>query len=291
MATKQSRQHVIIVSGMSGAGKSTALNALEDMGYHCIDNLPASLIPALAKHLQAEPERYTKVALGMDARAPGLKIDNSRQWLDTLKSAGLQSQLLFLNAQDDVLVKRFSQTRRRHPLSPGEGSLQASIEKEREILEPLRTIADWEVDTTNTNIHQLTHETWKHVGPDTEQMTIVVQSFAFTNGVPVDSDFMFDLRCLPNPHWTPELRPLTGRDPQVAAWLEQQSEVTEMADDILQLLQRWLPSFESAHRSFVTVAVGCTGGKHRSVFTAERLTRSLREQFPVVMVHHRELGQ
>jgi UPF0042 nucleotide-binding protein len=283
--------HLIIVSGVSGAGKSTALKALEDMGYHCIDNLPATLMHEFARHIEAEPQSYARIALGMDVRAPGLKLEEIPTWLDGLRDAGVRTQLLFLNADDNILLRRYGETRRRHPLAQEKGVLQASIEKERRLLEPLRQVADWELDTSGTNIHQLTHQTWRCVGPKTEQMTVVMQSFGFSKGTPRDVDFMFDARCLPNPHWNDALRPLSGRDPEVAAWLEQERPVKRFGDDIYHFLERSLPDFEAAHRSFITIGIGCTGGRHRSVYLVERLAPQLRERFPEVMVHHRDLGE
>lgn len=288
MASSRSDQHVIVVSGLSGAGKSTALKALEDMGYHCIDNLPAPLLNDFSGHLQAEPERYQRVALGMDIRAPGLDPGQLAQWLETLRGAGIRAQLLFLEARDEVLLKRYGETRRRHPLAGDAGVLQAAVARERSLLAPLRALADWTIDTSETNVHQLTHQTWRHVGPDTDHMTVVVQSFGFSNGVPADADFLFDARCLPNPHWSDDLRPLTGRDAPVAEWLGKEPAVTALGDDIENFLRRWLKEHEAAHRSFVTIAIGCTGGRHRSVFLAERVVRALREDFAVVVLHHRD---
>lgn len=288
MAAAKDAQHVIIVSGLSGAGKSTALKALEDMGYHCIDNLPPPLLVDFAQHLQAEPDRYHRVALGMDARAAGLESDQLPAWLERLREGGVRAQLLFLEASDETLLKRYGETRRRHPLAQDEGGLAAAIDKERRLLAPLRALASWTIDTSATNVHQLTHQTWRHVGPETDRMTVAVQSFGFSKGVPVDADYVFDARCLPNPHWDDELRPLTGRDRPVAEWLEQEPMVDELARDLETFLLRWLPAHEASHRSFVTIAVGCTGGRHRSVYLAERLAAALREAFPEVVLHHRE---
>ncbi len=289
MADSSGEQHVIIVSGLSGAGKSTALKALEDMGYHCIDNLPASLMHDFAVHIQNEPEVYGRVALGMDVRAPGLNLEDIPAWLDSLRAAGVRTQLLFLSARDEVLLRRYGETRRRHPLAQGEGALASSIERERRLLERIREVADWEIDTSDINIHQLTHQTWRCVGPDTDSMTVVVQSFGFSRGVPADVDYLFDARCLPNPHWNEDLRPLTGQDTAVGEWLEQEPMVAALGDDILDFLRRWLPRHAAAHRSFVAIGIGCTGGRHRSVYLAERLVRDLRDEFPDVMLHHREL--
>lgn len=284
-------QHVVIVSGLSGAGKSTALKALEDMGYHCIDNLPVALLHDLASHLRERPERYARVALGMDLRAPGLDLEALPAWLEALKDSGVRAQLLFLDARDEILLRRYGQTRRRHPLATGEGALQAAIVKERRLLEPLHALADWRIDTSDTNVHQLTHQTWRHVGPDTAGMTVVVQSFGYSKGVPADADFLFDVRCLPNPHWSDQLRPLTGRDAEVAEWLRQESRVNALFEDIAGFARRWLPEHEAAHRSLVTIGIGCTGGRHRSVYLAERLAAGLRPDYPGVVLHHRDLTE
>jgi UPF0042 nucleotide-binding protein len=283
-------QHAVIVSGLSGAGKTTVLKALEDMGYHCVDNLPVALVRKFARHIRSQPDLYHKVALGMDARAAGMNLADSPAVLEELNSSGLRCQVLFLTADDAALVKRFAETRRRHPLATGEGTLQTAIEREREVMEPLRRCADWELDTSRINIHELTHETWKCVGPDSADMTVVLQSFGFSKGVPRDADFLFDVRSLPNPHWSEDLRPLTGRDGEVAAWLEQEPLVNALAGDIRAFLESWLPELEKTHRRFVTIGIGCTGGRHRSVYMAERLAPELRRRFGQVMVHHRELG-
>lgn len=290
MSERESEQHVIIVSGLSGAGKTTVLKALEDMGYHCIDNLPVALVRKLARHVRAETDLYQRVALGMDARAAGVNLADSPSVLEELNSSGLRCQVLFLNASDGTLVKRYAETRRRHPLADREGTLQGAIARERELLEPLRRCAEWELDTSRINIHELTHETWKCVGPGTAEMCVVLQSFGFSQGVPADADFLFDARSLPNPHWKEDLRPLTGRDADVVAWLEQEPLVTALAADIHGFLGAWLPELEKTHRNFVTVGIGCTGGRHRSVYLVERLAPELRQRFPQVMVHHRELG-
>lgn len=286
-----SQQHVVIVSGLSGAGKSTALKALEDMGYQCVDNLPIPLLDDFAEHIRTEPKLYRKVALGLDARAPDLRLAEIPERRRQLREAGLHCQLLFLTASDTTLVKRFSETRRRHPLARDAGALQASIEREREMLEPLRSSADWTIDTSDINIHQLTHQTWKCVGPDSAGLTLVLQSFGFSRGVPTDIDYLFDVRSLPNPHWNENLRPLTGRDREVVGWLEQERTVTELGNDIRDFLARWLPEMERAHRAFVTVGIGCTGGRHRSVYLVERIAGELREAYPELMVHHRDLSR
>jgi UPF0042 nucleotide-binding protein len=282
-------QHVIIVSGLSGGGKSTALNALEDLGYYCIDNLPAALLNDLAPQIKADPELYAKVALGIDARARGSGLNGIPAWMEDVSRDGLKCELLFLSAKRGTLIKRFSETRRRHPLTQGENVLADAIEQEMEILESLRERADWVIDSTDTNIHQLRRRVWNYVGPGISGMTLVLESFAFKRGVPQDVDFVFDARNLPNPYWQVELREFSGLDNRVKHWLEQDPEVTRMTDDILAFLRNWLPGFEKAQRSYVTVGVGCTGGQHRSVYLVERLASALRGDFPDVLVDHREL--
>ncbi len=290
MNTVTDRQHLIIVSGLSGAGKSTALKALEDMGYHGIDNLPTPLLGDFARQLQAEPDAYRRVALGMDVRAPGLDTQALSSWIKKLRDSGIRAKLLFLEADDSALLKRYGATRRPHPLAQGEAALQSAIDRERQLLAPLRDLADWRIDTTNTNIHQLKHETWRHVGPDTDDMTVVIQSFGFSHGVPPDVDYVFDARCLPNPHWDDTLRPLTGRDAPVAEFLERDPHVNRLGEDMETFLRTWLPVHEDTRRSFITVGIGCTGGRHRSVYLAERLSRALRDDYPEVVLHHRELA-
>lgn len=281
--------HMIIVSGLSGGGKSTALNALEDLGYYCIDNLPAALLNNFAPLARAHPHLYAKVALGIDARARGSDLKEIPDHIRQLQEGGLDCKLLFLTADRSTLIKRFSETRRRHPLTQGESVLADAIDKEMSLLEPLREQADWVIDSTGTNIHQLRRQVWNCVGPGIKGMTVVLESFAFKHGVPQDVDFVFDARNLPNPHWQAELREFSGLDLNVQSWLEENPEVHDMARDILAFLNQWLPGFEEAQRSYVTVGIGCTGGKHRSVYLVERLASGLREKFPEVLVDHREL--
>ncbi len=282
-------QHVIIVSGLSGGGKSTALNALEDLGYYCIDNLPAALLNKFAPQIKADPQLYEKVALGIDARARGSDLKEIPAWMEQVNNEGLNCELLFLSADRSTLIKRFSETRRCHPLTKGEQVLPDAITREMEMLEPLRERANWVIDSTDTNIHQLRRQVWNCVGPGIKGMTIVLESFAFKHGVPPDVDFVFDARNLPNPYWQTELREFTGQDPRIREWLEQHEEVSRMAGDILTFLKDWLPGFEEAQRSYVTVGIGCTGGRHRSVYLVERLSESLRDHFPEVLADHREL--
>ena len=281
-------QDIIIVSGMSGGGKSTALNALEDLGYYCIDNLPGAMLPDFGPQLSANPELYRKVALGIDARSRESDLHVVLDWMHKLRESGLNCRLLFITAEKPVLLKRFSETRRRHPLTGSDKVLTDAIENEARLLKPLRRHSDLVIDSSHTNIHQLRRQVWNFVDRRSSDMTIVLQSFAYKLGVPQDADFMFDARVLPNPHWQAELKALTGRDKAVIAWLEKDEQVLKMAQDIEDFMNTWLPQFQDAQRSYMTICIGCTGGKHRSVYLAEKLAKSLGKKHPNVLVHHRD---
>jgi len=284
-----SRQDLILVTGLSGGGKSTALRALEDLGCYCVDNLPAALLPEFAKQIRLKPKQFSRVALGVDARSPGSELEEIPAWLEEQATAGLHCQLFFLTADTNAIIKRFSETRRRHPLTTGELALPVAIEQEKELLGKLKNRADWVIDTTDINIHQLRRQIWKCVGGENESMTVVLESFAFKRGVPQDVDFIFDARILPNPHWVAELRERNGLDQPVRDWLEQDQAVEGMLTDILHFLKRWLPEFQHSQRSYVTVGIGCTGGRHRSVYLVDRLADGLGTDFGEVLIHHREL--
>ena len=284
-----SGQKLVLVTGLSGGGKSTALHALEDLGCYCVDNLPAALLKEFAQQIINNPARYSRVALGVDARSPGSDLDEIPLWLETLAKAGLNCQLLFLTADVKAIIKRFSETRRRHPLTSEQHSLPQAIEREKELLDGLRQKADWVIDTSDTNIHQLRRQVWNCAGNENDTMTIVLESFAFKRGVPQDVDFIFDARILPNPHWVEELREHSGLDQPVRDWLEQDETVEGMLNDILNFLKTWLPEFQHSQRSYVTVGIGCTGGRHRSVYLVDRLATGLGEDFGHTLIHHREL--
>ena len=285
----RSNQDVIIVSGMSGGGKSTALNALEDLGYYCIDNLPGAMLPDFGPRISANPDLYRKVALGVDARSRESDFRIVIDWIESLRSDGFNCKLLFVTAEKPVLIKRFSETRRRHPLTGSDKVLPDAIENEELILMALRSQADQVIDSSNTNIHQLRRQVWNFVDRRSSDLTIVLQSFAFKKGVPQDLDFMFDARVLPNPHWQPDLRALTGRDEAVRRWLKDDQQVVKMTKDIQGFMNAWLPEFKNAQRSYVTIGIGCTGGKHRSVYLAETLATLLGQEHENVLVHHREM--
>jgi UPF0042 nucleotide-binding protein len=282
-------KHLVLVTGLSGGGKSTALRALEDLGYNCVDNLPAALLREFAAHVSHSPAAYARVALGIDARSPEQDLEDIPVWLDSLFGSGIQCQMLFLEADSKAIIKRFSETRRRHPLTGDERALPQAIGKESALLQGLRDRADWVIDTSDTNIHQLRRQVWKCIGADNEAMTIVLESFAFKRGVPQDVDFIFDARILPNPHWIETLREHSGLDEPVRQWLEKDESVERMIADVLGFLRTWLPEFRHSQRSYVTVGIGCTGGRHRSVYLVDRLAAGLGEEFGDVLIHHREL--
>jgi len=279
-----------IITGLSGSGKSIALNTLEDLGYYCIDNLPVCLLESFADHLAEQPEAtFSKTAVGIDARSQPAHIPRLPEMVNHIRELGIQCETLFLEAQPDTLIKRFSETRRRHPLSRDDCSLDEAIREERRLLEPLINTADLLIDTTHTTLHELRALIHDRMSGDKRQMSLLFQSFGFKHGVPRDVDFVFDVRCLPNPHWEMELRPLTGLDPQVAAFLENCDETDDMLEDLSQFLERWIPRFEADGRSYLTIAIGCTGGQHRSVFITDRLFNYFQTQGHKVLSRHREL--
>lgn len=282
---------LVIVSGLSGSGKSEALRMLEDLGYYCIDNIPLGLLRSVtAQTLSEQDDEYSLLAVGVDARAGSRHIDRFPQGLTALRAAGLDLQVLFLDAADDVILRRYSETRRKHPLTDADTPLAEAIIKERELLSPIAKCADIVIDTSHTTIHQLreTIRTRVHGGrPGT--LSILFQSFGFKHGVPDGADFIFDVRCLPNPHWNPELRNLTGRDQPVIQYLEAAPEVGRMLRDIRDFLEHWLPAFRAENRSYITIAIGCTGGHHRSVYLAEQLAGYFKKLYEQVLVRHSEL--
>lgn len=282
---------LVIVSGVSGSGKSVALHTLEDGGYYCVDNLPLSLLPSLLQELTEAADRgITHAAVGIDARCGVEQLANLAQIVAQVKAMQVDVTQLFLYAEVDTLLKRFSETRRKHPLSRSGMPLVEAITAERQLLQPLLDNADLRLDTTLTSLHQLRSLLRERlIMPAGEGLSILLQSFGFKHGVPSDTDFVFDVRCLPNPHWDPNLRPLTGRDPAVAEFLQQHDSVHTMQEQIRAFLLDWLPQFEAENRSYLTVSIGCTGGQHRSVFMVERLATRLGTRFPNISIRHREL--
>lgn len=282
---------LIVVSGLSGSGKTIALQALEDMGIYCIDNLPFKLLPSLATHMQNAVRLQEKdAAVGIDARNLADDFEAFPDILAQVRAQGIKCEIIFLTADDNTLLKRFSETRRKHPLSSASVPLNEAIKAERALLAPVASDTDWHLDTSHTTVHQLRALVRERLGHSNEnRLSLLFLSFGYKHGLPPDADFVFDARCLPNPYWEPRLRPFTGRDPEVVAFLEQQPAVIRMYDSIRAYLEEWIPGFEAENRSYMTVAVGCTGGYHRSVYLVERLARHFSEQRGPVLARHREL--
>lgn len=278
---------LLIVSGRSGSGKSSALNILEDLGFYCIDNLPLSLLPNLVQHLQQKSDLF-QIGVGVDVRSLPDDLKNFDTILDSIAALGVQTNTLFLDARDDILIARFSSTRRKHPLSNAQTSLKEAIKKEVELLEPIATRASIYLDTSNINIHELQHTLTLRLATN-NQVTILLESFGYKHGVPLDADFVFDVRCLPNPHWQTSLRNMTGLQQPIKDFLTGHAEVEALYHDISQFLLKWLPRLTNDHRHYLTVAIGCTGGQHRSVYMVERLHSALTTILPHVQILHREL--
>lgn len=283
---------LIIVSGLSGAGKSVALHTLEDDGFYCIDNLPATLLPNLVEGFSdSHLNLYEQVAVGIDARSAKLTLNDFPEVLQALKKTGhIQVEVLFLQTDTKALVRRFSETRRKHPLSLDGTPLLKAIELERTLLDDIQDHADLVIDTTNSNLHQLRttihSQLLKH---KPEKMSILFQSFGFKYGVPNNTDFVFDVRCLPNPHWNPTLRALTGNDKPVQEFLAAHETVEKMFEQIRDFLESWIPVFQEENRAYLTVSIGCTGGQHRSVYLTNRLRECFAGNQDNVSVRHREL--
>lgn len=282
---------LVIVSGLSGSGKSIVLHSLEDLGFYCIDNLPLSLLPAFAAEMSSSQlDNYEHAAVGIDARNLSKGFQKFPEILDNIRAQGLECEILFLQADDATLIKRFSETRRKHPLTRSDVNLAEAIKNERQILSSLAINADWCIDSSRTNVHQLRDLVRGRMMKKPRSLSLTFMSFGFKHGVPVDADYVFDVRCLPNPHWEPDLRALTGEDDEVKEFLESQAMVTEMFDDLKNFIERWMPSFLADNRSYMTIAIGCTGGQHRSVYMAKRLVEYFSTKDAEVLLRHRELS-
>lgn len=274
---------LIIVTGMSGSGKSVVLRLLEDIGFYCVDNLPATLIPQLIDMLNPS---QTRIAISIDTRSEGLETLPNH--LDDMRQRSIAVQMIFLESNQETLVKRFSETRRRHPLSKGNMTLAESIQNERNLLAPLASLGH-HIDTSDLSPNTLRQWVRDLVTHDHHGMTLLFTSFGFKHGVPLDADFVFDVRCLPNPHWDAKLRPLFGKDLAVQEFLSKETLVAQMYQDIQQFVNRWLPHFVKENRHYLTVAVGCTGGQHRSVYLVEKLAAQFQSDQQQVLIRHREL--
>jgi len=281
----------IIISGTSGSGKTVALKVLEDLGYYCVDNLPASLLPDLAKRANSKPAKTTRYAVSIDSRNQDLNTDLENDF-QSLRELNIEYQVLFLDADDKTLLKRFSETRRKHPLSDENTSLSEAISRERKTLKYIVSIADRRINTTDTTPHEL-RSTMREYGATSQEgtLTLLFESFGFKYGNPNDADFLFDVRCLPNPHWDVKLKPLTGLDAPVQAFFRKQAMCNEMFEKIRDFIDYWLPSFINDNRNYITVAIGCTGGQHRSVFISDRLNQHFSSSDTIhTLVRHRELN-
>ncbi len=283
--------NLIIVSGLSGSGKSIALDLLEDLGYYCIDNLPISMLPSLIKEFNSKPSTQTQdIAIGIDARNIPDSLNEFESCLKELAANKIKYKVFYLEANDESIIKRYSETRRKHPLSQPDMSLLEAITLEKKLLEPVSYCADLTFDTSLTNVHQLRERIKERLIKDNESIaSILIESFGFKHGAPTNADFVFDVRCLSNPHWVPELRPQTGQDKAVIDFLESNKDVAIMCNDILSFLDKWLPKFIAENRSYMTIAIGCTGGQHRSVYITENIVAKLKDKYPSILTRHREL--
>ena len=284
---------LVVVSGLSGSGKSVALNMLEDLGWYCIDNIPAGLVQALVSHsLRTEEPIYRRLAVGLDARNRPDDLASIPTLVADLRRAGLRCEVLYLHAEDDVLLRRYAETRRRHPLAGADKSLADAIAEERRLLHPLIDSADLVIDTSRMSVHALRDSIAQRVEPRAPgRLSILFESFGFKHGTPGDADFVFDARTLPNPYWEPALKPLTGRDAKVVEFLEASPRVDKMLADLVRFIEGRLPEYEEANRGYLTIAIGCTGGQHRSVYLVERLAAHFRPKYPQLLVRHNALPQ
>lgn len=268
------------------------LHSLEDRGYYCIDNLPASLLPLLAKRLADESSDIPNVAVSIDARNISSDLEQVPTIIKQLTTADLHVHVVFLDANSQTLLKRFSESRRKHPLSTDDIGLKEAIDKESDLLEPISLLAGTTIDTSNMSLQSLRDTIKQRVlGSEDTSLVLLFQSFGYKNGVPVDADIVYDVRCLPNPYWDTNLRSLTGKDEAVQEFLDQQDDVKEMIEDIQSFISKWLQKYENTNRSYITIAVGCTGGQHRSVYLCEKLGEVFSESNARVQVRHRELSR
>lgn len=282
---------LVIVSGRSGSGKSTALHVLEDLGFYCIDNLPVGLLLELGKQaFNGNDKRLENIAVSIDARNLQNGIDTFPAFYEALQHELVQIEIIYLDAHSETLLKRFHATRRKHPLSDSTHSLTEAIESEKDLLVPLATKADLVIDTTHLSLYELRDLIKVRVsGRKSQELALLFQSFGFKHGVPSDADYVFDVRCLPNPYWDPKLRSYSGLDKPVYDFLSSQEDTQQMKNDIIAYLEKWLPKFQDSNRSYMTVAIGCTGGQHRSVFMCQELGNHFKQYFANIQIRHKEL--
>jgi UPF0042 nucleotide-binding protein len=284
--------NLVIISGLSGSGKTIALHTLEDIGYYCTDNLPVGLLDAFALEFsQPHLSRVNNVAVGIDARNNPDQISRFPAVIANCRSRGIDCKIIFLQADDQTLLKRFSETRRKHPLTGPRTSLADALREERNLLAPISANADLFIDTSRTNVHQLRDLVRDCIGArENPGLALVLRSFGYKHGVPADADFVFDSRCLPNPYWEPALRNLTGLDREVIEFLDGEPAVHELYADLENFLVKWIPRFSVDDRSYLNIAIGCTGGQHRSVYLVERIAGHLGSQYGNIVIRHRELA-
>jgi len=282
---------LIIVSGLSGSGKTVALHVLEDLGYYCIDNIPAALLKSAVHEVHSgEGPTAELLAVGVDARNRPKDLEALPGLIDDLRHQGVRTEIVFLHASDEILLQRYSESRRRHPLAKYGTELRKAISAERDVLTHINNAADLVIDTSRTSIYELADTIRERVDRrKSETLSVLIESFGFKHRIPADADFVFDMRCLPNPYWSADLRGLTGLDQEVISFLDEQENFVAMFDDIVGFLGRWIPRFEDAHRGYLTVAIGCTGGQHRSVHMTERLATELRKHHEPVLTRHNTL--
>jgi len=281
--------HIVIITGMSGSGKTAALNTLEDLDYFCIDNLPPELLPQL---FQTNIQKQQKLAIGIDIRSGKENIPRIPKLLQTIKQQHSHTHIIYCYANDTILKKRYSETRRKHPLSNGHISLDQAIKEESRLLDNISQMADLRIDTSRIDIYQLARLLQTRVcHTQPQSLSLMFQSFGFKHFAPTDSDYLFDVRCLPNPYWEHELRQFTGQDEKIQTWLAKHNEVKAMFDSISQFLTQWLPVFTRNQKPYMTVSIGCTGGKHRSVYLTEKLAAHFRQSYPNTLIYHRELDK
>ncbi|CAH1044145.1 RNase adapter RapZ [Halomonas sp. TD01] len=282
---------LVIISGRSGSGKSIALQALEDLGYYAIDNLPAMLLGSLVDELREQGER-PQLAVSIDARNLPAALKQLPAMLESLRQKSIHFQVIYLTTDARILLERYSATRRRHPLTrDSDMTLEEAINKEEETLLDIRDLADLMIDTSRLSVHDLRRRITDQVAQKREdRLTLTLESFGYKRGVPLDADLVFDVRCLPNPYWDPTLRQYTGRDANIITFLKGYPVVEEMSNDIQTWLEKWLPAYQNSQRSYMTIAIGCTGGQHRSVYMVEQLAQMLVKQAGEIQLRHRELG-
>lgn len=280
---------LLIISGRSGSGKTVSIHLLEDLGFYCVDNLPVDMLPSLVKKLESS---HPKLAVSIDSRNLPKDENQLKSVIAELKKPNIECDIIYLDANENYLLQRYSETRRRHPLTTDTVSLKDAISQEKVLLSPISNMADHVIDTSKLSKHELCSILRDRIMKEGKQnLQLLIQSFGFKNGIPVDADFVFDVRCLPNPYWQPKLRHLSGLDELVANYLQEQPTVELMVADILTFLDNWIPRFEKDNRSYLTVGIGCTGGQHRSVYIANTLCQGAKKKEYQVQIRHRDLKQ